>query len=244
MGDNPHNQKFPAPWWNVATTAAEECDRFTTGWRTAYATAGGELFCGRGCSGCCSLAVNCTLPEALRLVAVLTTYQRDRLRTHVQRLLQLADVATTLPDWLRAHRRQAGSCPFLAPDGACEVYAHRPLSCRALLATREPRWCSVDFSTLSSNDKQAFMASLDRSIVAFPLHYVAATRQYAEALEQSLLQGMLAQWGVAVYGSLPVLAWLESEYTLSDAVSAGGAAVEQLLAAHGVQSPFLVTISR
>jgi Fe-S-cluster containining protein len=180
-------------------------------------------------------------PGAMRAAAALSAEQHEQLRFHLHQIGPLAQAATSMPDWLRTHRTQSGGCPFLNAHGACGIYSVRPASCRALLATREPRWCTMDFSTLASSEKQAFMASLDRSVVAFPLHYVAAAREYGERLERILLQAMAAEYGFALYGNLPALVWLERELGLGKTVAAGRAATEELLAAVGLSSPFLIT---
>jgi Fe-S-cluster containining protein len=222
--------------------AMKRLDQFSAGWQNAFAAASGHIHCRRGCCNCCTLAVNCSYPEAQVASAALLADHLPRLRQHVHHLADLTQTASSLPAWLRAHRAGSGGCPFLDPDGTCTIYAARPLTCRALLATREPTWCATDFSSLSSQEKQSFMASLDRDVVDFPMHYVAATKQYAEQQEQGLLQTMADMYGFALYGSLPVLIWLEQEGGLSAAISAGQAAAARLLAESGLGSPFLVTM--
>ena len=226
----------------AAGEAHAACDRFVGGWQNTYTAVGGEIFCHSGCANCCTLAVNCTFGEALVIAEASPATVFERLGPHVQTLSSLAQAAPTLPAWLRTHRAESGGCPFLSADGTCAIYALRPLTCRALLATREPRWCAADFSALSSDEKQAFMASLDRSVVAFPMHYVAATREYAEMQERELLCAMADQYGFALYGSLPVLVWLARERQLGSTLSAGLDATRRLLADCGLGSPFLATM--
>ncbi|HEY5973179.1 MAG TPA: zinc/iron-chelating domain-containing protein, partial [Geobacteraceae bacterium] len=127
-------------------------------------------------------------------------------------------------------------------NGCCGVYPVRPLSCRALLSTREPTWCGTDFATLTSEEKQMFMAGLDRSIVAFPLHYVAATQEQGQLREGGLAHEMAEQFGLYLYGNLPALVFLEREYRLSAAVAAGRGAAMELLAKAGLDHPYLVTL--
>jgi Fe-S-cluster containining protein len=227
-----------------ATTvqAATKLDHFSAGWQNAFTAASGTIHCRRGCSNCCNLTVNCSYPEALVASSTLLSTQLPHLQQHVHRLATLAQTASTLPAWLRIHRAESGGCPFLDADGACTIYAVRPLTCRALLATREPTWCATDFSTLSSQEKQDFMASLNRDVVDFPMHYVAATKQFAVQHEQSLLQTMAAEYGFALYGSLPILLWLEQTGGLSTAINSGQTATTKLLTESGLDSPFLVTI--
>ena len=197
-----------------------------------------------GCSTCCTLAVNCTLPEAMVVAAALTDSQVERLAAHVARLPAVAASSSDLKEYLRRQRQELGACPFLEDDGRCGVYPARPLSCRALLSTREPHWCGIDFATLSSAEKQEFMAGLDRSIVAFPLHYVAATREQGQLRESDLAGAMTGRFGFYLYGNLPALVYLERQHRLGEAVAAGRETTMSLLTAAGLDHPFLVTVDQ
>jgi len=211
-------------------------------WIDGYAEGGGRIHCGRGCSACCSLTVNCTFTEAVRAADAISDLQAAAVAEHVARLRQLLPRARDLTDWLRLHRREAGYCPLLGRDGDCGAYAVRPFSCRALLATRESRWCGADFSELSSEEKRGFVESLDRSVVAFPMHYVAATRDLGEELEQRAALALMARFSFSLYGSFPVLVHLEREHRLSDLLPQGADAVRHLLEREGLFHPFLAAI--
>jgi Fe-S-cluster containining protein len=217
-------------------------DQLTAGAVASYRARGGEIHCRRGCSGCCTLAVNATWPEAHHLADGLDEGQADRLTAYVDRLVGALPGIRDPKGYLALHRRELGACPFLARDGACGVYERRPLSCRALLSTRESSWCAMDFSTLSSGEKQAYMASLDRTAVAFPLHYLALTRDAGENLEQQLLRAMHETCGFSLYGSMPVLVHLARRYRLAGAVAAGSAAVRALLRQAGLDHPLLLSL--
>jgi hypothetical protein len=150
--------------------------------------------------------------------------------------------AADLKSWLGLHRTVIGSCPFLEADGACGVYTVRPFSCRALLSTKESRWCGADFSVLGSEEKRTFVASLDLTVVAFPMHYVRVTQELGQELEALAAQRMREQFGFSLYGNFPVLAHLEREHRLSTVFPAGREAVEQLLTREGLNHPFLATL--
>jgi Fe-S-cluster containining protein len=211
-------------------------------WIDGYAEQGGHIHCGRGCSACCSLTVNCTFTEAGRAAAVITDHQAAAVAAHVAHLRKILPRAENLTGWLRLHRREAGFCPFLDHEGACCVYAVRPFSCRALLATRESRWCGADFAELSSEEKRGFVESLDRSVVAFPMHYAAATRELGEELEQRSAMAFMARFSFSLYGSFPVLVHLEREHGLSSLLPRGADAVRRLLEREGLSHSFLVAI--
>ncbi|HEY6838927.1 MAG TPA: YkgJ family cysteine cluster protein [Geobacteraceae bacterium] len=213
-------------------------------WIDGYEESGGKVFCGKGCSGCCNLAVNTTFTEALRIARILAEPAAARVRKHASRLLERVGEAADLKSFLRLHRQEIGSCPLLEEDGSCGVYAERPLSCRSLIATRESRWCSIDFATLPAEEKEAFVAGLDRNVVAFPMHYAAAPQELAQELEARVCQRMAARFGFYLYGNLPFLIFLERRYRLSSAVARGYDATVSLLDRKGANNPFLVMVGR
>jgi hypothetical protein len=204
--------------------------------------AGGRIRCGRGCRSCCSLAVNCTLTEALLVAGTLTGGQAAALAGHVARLRPLLSEATDLRTWLRLHRQVLGACPFLGDDGACGVYAVRPFSCRALLSTRPPEWCGADFAALHPLERQAFLGSLDRSVVAYPTHYVAATGERGRELEEEAAGRMATRLGASVTGNLPLLVWLAREHRFAEVLAAEPGEAAALLAREELRQPFLVSL--
>jgi len=222
----------------------EFLDLFCNSWISEYRQRGGIIHCAKGCSGCCSLVVNCTAGEALRIAPVLTPAQSSRLCESIPAIRNCAQQADSLKSWLSSYRDQAGPCPFLEQDGSCGVYQVRPFSCRSLLATREPHWCTTDFSTVSSEHKQRFMEGLDRSVASFPTHYVATTQELGQELELATLHSMEEQYGWSLLGNLPWLVWLTLEHRLAELLKAGGAATQQKLADLGLFSPYLTLINR
>ncbi|SJZ50581.1 Putative zinc-or iron-chelating domain-containing protein [Trichlorobacter thiogenes] len=221
----------------------QDCfDHLITAWSSEYRQRGGSIHCGKGCSGCCSLVVNCTFPEALLVAAALDKEQHERLKAQIAGIKHAADSSASLKEWLHAYRFKAGPCPFLDQTGACGVYASRPLSCRSLLATKEPAWCVTDFASLDSNEKQAFMESLDRSAVAFPTHYAATPQEIGQELEEATLKQMETVYVFSLLGSLPWLVWLELEHQLSRRLADGPDAVQEYLTAEGLANPFLIVL--
>lgn len=218
-------------------------DQFCAAWGSEYQQRGGTIHCGKGCSGCCSLVVNCTFPEAAVVAAALSGPQADRLREQVARIKATADRSNDLKEWLSSYRQQAGPCPFLDQAGSCSIYPVRPLSCRTLLATQPPQWCATDFSSLTSQEKQAFMALLDRSMVAFPTHYAATPQEIGQDLEEATLRQMETVYGFSLLGSLPWLVWLEQEHHLSKLLPEGRASLESYLERQGLLNQFLIIIT-
>jgi len=206
-----------------------------------YHASGGKLFCAKGCSNCCTLAVNCTAGEALLIARSLDEEQAEKLKGYVAQLKGMVSEAAALKDYLRLHRKELGGCPFLH-EGVCGIYPVRPISCRALMSTKESRWCGVDFSELTAAEKLAFVESLDRTAVAFPLHYLASTRDAGQKLEAQLSLQMLQEFGFSLYGSMPVLVHLFTEYDLADILHKGADTVLAAAAAAGLASPFLLQV--
>jgi Fe-S-cluster containining protein len=222
----------------------QEClDQICAAWITEYRQRGGSIHCSKGCSGCCSLVVNCTLPEALLVASALSPQQIEHLQSRSALLQSIAAQATSLKEWLSSYRQHAGPCPFLDQADACGIYPVRPLSCRSLLATKEPQWCTTDFSALSSQEKQQFMESLDRSAVAFPTHYASTPQEIGRELEEATLQQMETVYGFALLGALPWLVWLELEHALSTKLTDGRQAVQDYLERQGLLNRFLVVMT-
>lgn len=233
----------PEPWNNLLEELAvkREClDMMSAAWVADYRAHGGSIFCGRGCRECCSLAVNCTLTEAVALAQVLSDAQAGAVAAYAVRLGEMVAPMTDLKEYLRMQRRDMGWCPFLAEDGACGVYAARPLSCRALLSTKESYYCGVDFSDLTSEQKQEYALSLDRSVTDFPLHYIASTRETGGEMETRALKLMQKQFGFALYGTMPVLVYLVREKGLAEAAVLGRDAAEAVAVKAELAHPFLV----
>lgn len=209
-----------------------------------YTGRGGRIFCGPGCRNCCSLVVNATLPEALAIAAGLNPAQVSAVKAHVESMLAEWDDQHDLKGYLRWHRRSVGLCPLLTKDGTCGVYPLRPLACRSLLATRPADWCALDFSTLSSLEKELFLGSLDRSAVAFPTHYFAASQELGQELEQRLTLAQHQAWGFSLNGNLNALLYLELECAIGEVLGQGGAAVAELLRQSGLDRPLLLQFNR
>ena len=216
-------------------------DLFAKGWIKEYRASGGTIHCGRGCSGCCSLAVNTTFIEAVGLARELSDEHLSSVRSYVERLRSGLNGVSDLLGYLRMHRTRM-TCPLLSEDGSCGAYHGRPLSCRALISTRESRWCSTDFAALSREEKQAFMAGLDRAVVAFPMHYVASLQESGQELETESSRKMRQRFGFSLYGNLPVLLYLIRCFSIDEACALGYLEVARILELTGFADPLLVTV--
>lgn len=200
------------------------------------------IYCGKGCSNCCSLAVNCSFPEAAAIARELTPQQRQQLAVRLPTLWQLSRQAETLKQFLRLFRSQLGGCPFLDETGSCGIYPQRPFSCRSLLSTRNSSWCAVDFGALHPQEKEAFLSSLDQELVAFPTHYLAASQEIGLEYEALSLSQMRESFGFSLSGNLLHQVWLEGEYRLSEVMERGYAETRDFLYEKEADLPFLLQL--
>jgi Fe-S-cluster containining protein len=141
------------------------------GWFEACLSRHPDLIaCRQGCSACCRGLFDITLLDALFLKRGF-----DRLPTTVQQAVQLKAVAPLVelaenwPEfarpWILNHipeqfwdemmpEEDERPCPLLSPDGACLVYAQRPMTCRLngiplIDANGEAlfdEWCTLNFT--------------------------------------------------------------------------------------------------
>lgn len=221
----------------------EQFDKFTDEWLTMYQATGRNIYCRKGCAGCCHLAVHATWPEASAAAAGLAAQQASKLDGYVARLKEALPNITSMRGYLRVHRQELGPCPFLDDAGSCSIYLARPLSCRALLSTRPAAWCTVDFSELGPWDKQAYESSLDRQVVAWPTHYVAATQDFGRALESDLLAAMRRKNGWAMAGNFALMVWLRQNNLLDEEKLTDTHMVHDLLAAAKLDSSLLLDLT-
>ena len=212
-------------------------------WLATYQATGRKIHCQAGCSGCCSLAVHATFPEALTIARQLSHEQAERLSGYIRRLKQALPTLYDVKSYLTGHRQQVGPCPFLDRQDQCSIYAARPLSCRALLSTRPAEWCMVDFATLGPWDRQAYENGLDQTTVAWPTHYVAATQDCGRRLEQELLDTMRRNRGWALSGNLAAMVWLARNHGLHVRAPSTSREMTDLLKQEGFDRPFLLELT-
>lgn len=216
---------------------------FVRSWTTDYRFEGGALFCGKGCRNCCSLAVHTGLVEAVAVARHLNEAQASAVEAYAAKLRDLFTGVHELPEYLRRHRQEMGYCPFLNDAGECSVYRVRPLSCRALISTRESSWCGTDFGKVAAAERDAFVAGLDRKVVAFPSHYVAVLQESGKELEEAGAKRMRALLGFALYGNLGVMVHLIRSHRLEEACLEGPTAVAEAISKAGFANPLFLTVT-
>lgn len=221
----------------------DHLEKFISAWLTNYRATEKTIYCREHCSGCCHLAVHATYPEAVAIAEGLTGAQSKKLADYIERLKVALTELTDLKSYLKRHRQELGPCPFLDGHGACSIYPTRPLSCRALLSTRPAVWCTVDFSKLDRWDKQAYESSLDRQVVAWPTHFVAATQDFGRELENTLLELMRKEKGWSLSGNFAVMVWLEKNNQMSKHHIATTQQVRDILTAYELNNHLLLNLT-
>lgn len=117
----------------IAAGAHDQCDRAIV--ELMKRPRADEVKCSRGCSACCYLHVDITEQEAKLLHHAA---HEAGLAIDGERLEKQANADTweALPHADRA-------CVFLAADGTCGVYEHRPSSCRKYFVLSDPEHCDT-----------------------------------------------------------------------------------------------------
>jgi Fe-S-cluster containining protein len=137
---------------------------------------GMPLACGKGCATCCSIRVTATAPEVLWVARHLReacgSGQCVRL---VRRLLEADAQTRDLDESERVALRQR--CPFIE-QGACVIYAARPLACRGH----------------ASYDRKACAQAAAGRIAEVPY---SAPHQTARSLVQNAMQSACRDAGLA-----------------------------------------------
>lgn len=231
-------------WDNLKQAARNEAtalDEVIAEWLRDRAATGRRIFCAAGCSNCCTLFVQSTLVEALIVAEELDATQVHTLEEYVLHQREMLAGAGDFLSILRKQRADIGPCPFLDSVGCCSIYAQRPLACRALLSTKPAEWCNVDFSTLDPLEKRLYMESLEREVVAFPVHYVAHTQSAAQNAEARILVQMEIQLGAAISGNFPLLVYLANSLDIATQIKDGATNWQRQLPASTFFHPLLIS---
>lgn len=85
------------------------------------------------------------------------------------------------------------------------------------------------------------MSSLDRSLVAFPTHYLAAPQQAGVRREQQAMAAIISRWGFSVSGNLVFMVFLEQQLGLSRLIPQGLQSTLAALNEAGMNQPYLIS---
>ncbi len=234
-------------WQNIIEdlhSNQQQLDRRTEAFKQTAIDQGIAIPCRKGCANCCSLAVNCSFPEAAAIADNLDDQQKNNILEKIPVLQQISRTSGGLKQFLRRFRDQSGGCPFLREiEQSCVIHPVRPFTCRALLSTRPASWCGIDFATLHPLEKEAFLSSLNPEIVSFPTHYLAAPQELAAEFESTAHAAMRDTFGTGVSGNMIYLVWLELEYQIRKNIEKDPATPRRLLLQLQSELPYLLQVN-
>lgn len=137
--------------------------------RAAERLAPGHLLaCRRGCAHCCHTFVSARAPEVLFIKRTIPGRDREMVRAAVEDAY--AVTGTLVPG---ARGATAHPCPMLQ-DGACRVYAARPMTCR-MAVSQSAEICA-----------RAFAPGAGPESIPLPEYYPMLRRGYSVALGGAL----------------------------------------------------------
>jgi hypothetical protein len=114
----------------VAARVAANVDTLVAEWMAMDVPGEAKPACARGCSHCCHVRVEVTAPEVFLLARFL------RAHPDAERDARIATTARAVAGMDgRAHHLAQIRCALLGEDGACTVYAARPIACRRAHST-------------------------------------------------------------------------------------------------------------
>ena len=211
-------------------------------WVKAYRGRGGTIHCSKGCSNCCRLAVHCSFPEAALIAKQLPAALQGPLERYVEQVIEVAGSSGSMKGYLSAVRDMLPDCPFLGEAGHCTTYTRRPLSCRSLLSTADPRYCAADLSKLTPRELDELNGGLDAEVSRLPTPHVEISQQLAQQLESLLLAKMEPIAGLSLSGNLPYLVWVERRYGLADRFSGDRDEAVRFLEMNGLNRRYLIDL--
>jgi Fe-S-cluster containining protein len=115
-------------------------------------TEGRRITCSKACSACCRHFVSSV--EPFELIAldhhvksrpdyadlIVSSYHKTGIYEKI--LQEEGDDEEADDRALYRYFLRGQACPFLARDGSCGVYEHRPMACRMFFAESSPRFCA------------------------------------------------------------------------------------------------------
>lgn len=185
----------PASFVDILPAVRAVADALQDEAHRTVADMGRKVTCGCGCDACCNHLVMLGEAEALSLLRTLHALPEERqtrVRARFQAGLERLESAGLVPQLYAAFTREAHdcrrlaemqcaywelsiTCPFL-DDGACGIYAERPLICRQYAMTTPPAACKTPFGPDTALVKVLPPLDLAGAAAAFDGQRVHASR--------------------------------------------------------------------
>lgn len=111
--------------------------------------------CRRGCFHCCCYAIVATKDEAELLASSVDRSRVDHAAKYEPN-----------PEYIWWAPEDESRCVFLTDDNDCQVYDHRPLSCRLFSVTSAPEFCRSGPGSRAWEAKQVVSSSIGANLIA------------------------------------------------------------------------------
>ncbi|PTA69828.1 YkgJ family cysteine cluster protein [Deinococcus arcticus] len=193
-------------------------------WLDGYAQRGGQVYCGAGCTACCTMPIRVSLAEARIMAATLDAELARAVEAHARAAVANARTAPDEEEYVRRHRLQVGFCPILdRSTGGCSRYDARPTRCRDTFSALPARYCAAEtWETIGPREQ----AEYQRAVARTPgtdgeLHFIAPLEHLSEPVWTAASRAMRRAWGLEVWGDFWLLTTLAADERFMAAVQAG-----------------------
>lgn len=195
-----------------------------------YTAAGGEVYCGAGCFGCCNMPIRLSLAEAALIASVIDQQEAARIEKHARKVVHNARAARSEDEYVLNHRLKVGYCPLLGSDGACTRYEVRPTRCRDTYSALPAVYCEAGtWEAMTAQERRDYRAQVRRiPATDGETHFIEPLEQMSEPLWEDCALAMRRSWGLEAWGDFWVMVTLARNTEFMAAVSAGkkGAALK------------------
>ncbi|MVN86161.1 YkgJ family cysteine cluster protein [Deinococcus sp. HMF7620] len=201
-------------------------ERQAKSWLTGYAQRGGRVFCGAGCSACCTMPIRVSLAEALLMARAVDEAQASAVETHARAAVQNARTARDDDEYVRRHRLELGFCPILDREtGSCSRYEARPTRCRDTYSAFPAHYCEAEtWERMSRREQTEYRREVARTPgTDGELHFIAPLEHLSEPVWTAAARAMRREWGLEVWGDFWLLTTLAADARFMAAVAAGDA---------------------
>lgn len=195
-----------------------------------FTQAGGEVYCGAGCFGCCNMPIRLSLAEAALIASVLDDVEAARVEKHARKVVHNANTARSEDEYVERHRLKVGYCPLLGADGACTRYEVRPTRCRDTYSAMPAVYCEAGtWEAMTSAERRAYRAQVRRTPgTDGETHFIEPLEQLSESVWDDCARTMRQHWRLEAWGDFWVLVTLARSAEFMAAVQQGrkGAALK------------------
>lgn len=188
-----------------------------------FTRAGGEVYCGAGCFGCCNMPIRLSLAEAALIASVIDDTEARRIEKHARKVIHNANTARSEDEYVLGHRLKVGYCPLLGRDGACTRYAVRPTRCRDTYSAMPAVYCEAGtWEAMNKAERREYTAQVRRTPgTDGETHFIEPLEQLSEPVWDDCAQAMQREWRLEAWGDFWVLVTLARQQEFMAAVEAG-----------------------